>query len=525
MRRLLWVLLALLVASPAWAQLRPGAFTTVTLTDTTPNALLVGCAVGSTTCTGGIKAGSINVSSITATGNITLNGPTVVSGTFHASGAASFDDTLTVNKTVFTQALSVVGTQATNFNGPITAQGDFPGATAGFFWNQSASGAGFAISGGTGSQYALSVRNSANVEVMRVTAEGVISTPTNVLVGNGLSVTNAVQAGSVATKQLDVVNTVGGAYVGLFRNADPGGNGLLIQAGSGGTVPFQVQNYAGGGLFYILGDGSMALAGKSTFGNDMRVNGTASMAAGGTDGVFTVGGVFSVSNKFTVSNTTGNASLTGNMAVGSLSSAGTIATQGDIVATHSISADYIHITGTGALDADVRVNSPSMTATNMQVNNNLTVNVSATFGGTAQFNGAPSSSGQYRFIGSGPSAQIVNAGGQLTLIWTPTEANVGMFNGGAPTRVTAPAAGFYFVGVSGLSVDAFGGTIVVTFYKNGSPSNCQQHVNNPTVNYLSTSCGFQLGAGEYIEVIVTDNTTSNLFVYTNNARFWAVRIW
>lgn len=49
----------LLVTSPTPEAQRANVFSTVQTTDTTANSLLVGCAVGSTSCTGGIKAGPI----------------------------------------------------------------------------------------------------------------------------------------------------------------------------------------------------------------------------------------------------------------------------------------------------------------------------------------------------------------------------------------------------------------------------------------------------------------------------------
>lgn len=70
MRKILWLILVLTLVpvADAWAQVRPGSFTAVTTTDTSANSLLVGCAVGSTTCSGGIKSGAI----VSASGGVTL---------------------------------------------------------------------------------------------------------------------------------------------------------------------------------------------------------------------------------------------------------------------------------------------------------------------------------------------------------------------------------------------------------------------------------------------------------------------
>ncbi|MCR4374156.1 MAG: hypothetical protein NUW22_04845 [Acidobacteria bacterium] len=57
--------------TPLSAQVRPVIATTVQTTDTTANALIVGCAIGSTTCTGGVRAGTIRL-----TAGIALDGAT-----------------------------------------------------------------------------------------------------------------------------------------------------------------------------------------------------------------------------------------------------------------------------------------------------------------------------------------------------------------------------------------------------------------------------------------------------------------
>lgn len=72
------LLVCLLWAAPAIAQVRPGAFTTLTTTDTSADSAHIGCAVGSSTCTGGIKAGPFSGSAVTVTGALT--GATLVVG-------------------------------------------------------------------------------------------------------------------------------------------------------------------------------------------------------------------------------------------------------------------------------------------------------------------------------------------------------------------------------------------------------------------------------------------------------------
>src|SRR5438128_1539446 len=72
MRRLslLTLLVWLGAVLPAQAQ-RPGAFSTLIVTDTSASALLVGCALGTSSgCTGSLIAGPISTSGITSTGAI-----------------------------------------------------------------------------------------------------------------------------------------------------------------------------------------------------------------------------------------------------------------------------------------------------------------------------------------------------------------------------------------------------------------------------------------------------------------------
>lgn len=84
------LLLCLLLAAPVAAQERPIAGTTVQTTDTSANSLLVGCAVGSTTCTGGIKAGALVITTINGVGVIDATGKIpAISSTYFASLSAA----------------------------------------------------------------------------------------------------------------------------------------------------------------------------------------------------------------------------------------------------------------------------------------------------------------------------------------------------------------------------------------------------------------------------------------------------
>lgn len=107
MRTYLLSLAFALLPAMASAQLAPGAFTTVQTTDTSITSLKVGCAVGSASCSGGIKAGPIDVSSITTAGAIGI--------TSSVPGDTSFklyndSGTLKWNGTALAAGSSVSGT-------------------------------------------------------------------------------------------------------------------------------------------------------------------------------------------------------------------------------------------------------------------------------------------------------------------------------------------------------------------------------------------------------------------------------
>lgn len=155
----------LLIATPVFAQNKPGKFTTLTTTDTSADSVHVGCAVGSSTCTGGIKAGpgvfsgAVNVNSVT-TGNkvLTLGGsPADSSAVFinllssnsqlnwristntSVPGALEFTPSTAAGGSTFTTAAMTIGpTGIFNFGGKygIAATGDLTiGASAAIFYS------------------------------------------------------------------------------------------------------------------------------------------------------------------------------------------------------------------------------------------------------------------------------------------------------------------------------------------------------------------------------------------------------
>lgn len=104
------ILAALLLASPVAAQVRPGNFSTLNTTDTSADSLHVGCAVGSSTCTGGIKAGPITATTIAATGAITGTTIALTGGTSSLTNVNATLNITTGTGTTTTVQPGLVGT-------------------------------------------------------------------------------------------------------------------------------------------------------------------------------------------------------------------------------------------------------------------------------------------------------------------------------------------------------------------------------------------------------------------------------
>lgn len=104
---------------PAFAQNRPLTGSTLTLTDTTVDSLHVGCAVGSSACTGGIKAGVATIATLTtttfSTATLTASGTASVTGDF-AVNTNKFNVTASSGNTAVAGTLAVVGDVAVNTN-------------------------------------------------------------------------------------------------------------------------------------------------------------------------------------------------------------------------------------------------------------------------------------------------------------------------------------------------------------------------------------------------------------------------
>lgn len=104
--RLLIALLLALMAAPVSAQVAPGIFTTLKTTDTTANSLLVGCAVGSTTCTGGIKAGPIVGTTGTFSGAVSTAALTATQVTVNGVGIIASDGRIPAISSTYFASLS-----------------------------------------------------------------------------------------------------------------------------------------------------------------------------------------------------------------------------------------------------------------------------------------------------------------------------------------------------------------------------------------------------------------------------------
>lgn len=110
MKRLIPVLFTIALAVPLmYAQQGPGAFTTLQTTDTTANSVLVGCAVGSSTCTGGIKAGALAISG-SAAGGVGAVITQSTSGTGNFSYMQAIAGTAVGQVTTYSQGFTTSGT-------------------------------------------------------------------------------------------------------------------------------------------------------------------------------------------------------------------------------------------------------------------------------------------------------------------------------------------------------------------------------------------------------------------------------
>jgi hypothetical protein len=234
-----WLLAILLLAAPVSAQVRPGAFTTVTTTDTTANSLLVGCAVGSTTCTGGIKSGPISGSTGTFSGNVTMSSSN--SGATNSVSVLNTSNTASSNALL---ALSVAGTSA----------GD--------------AYATFAVTGAT--TWAIGVDNSASDAFVLAASSGLGTT----------NVASWASSTGILTSGANIVVTAG-TNAGLGFEAAQGGGASAFGKfdASADTASLSVRAYASG--FNAFTHAAQALAGYTeVWGDTVSGAGTLGMLIG-----------------------------------------------------------------------------------------------------------------------------------------------------------------------------------------------------------------------------------------------------
>lgn len=284
MRRLGFLTLLAVLAWSGVAQAQrpaPGAFTVVTITNTTTDALHVGCAVGSAACTGGIKAGTVAASTIAIgtggagltiasqvpsvttnalynnSGNLYFNGVALatgasVSGTANKvskfTGASTLgnsiitDDgaTVTVGGALISNALTAASVTV-NGVGIIASTGKIPAISSTYFTSLSgASLTGIPASAITSGNYVATVTGGTNITVSSGT--GTASTPSVALTTSPAIAGTLSVAGSGATTNLLHVAgtyTISAAYaasdVAPGLTATAGGNAYVLQLAGGMT--------------------------------------------------------------------------------------------------------------------------------------------------------------------------------------------------------------------------------------------------------------------------------------------------
>ena len=249
MKRAVLIVLFLLLAAPAWAQIRPGAFTVVTTTDTSANSLLVGCTVGSTTCTGGIKAGPVASSTLTTTGAATVgNALTVSAGGASITGTVGITgDTTVIGGLGVTGSLTVVSGASVGTSLSVGTTLTVTGVITGS--SQINAGAGMNVSGG-----------------MTIANTGLAITSGNLTMSNGT---------------LSVTQNASGLFGGAIANTHATGHGLYVRGGAGSNYALLVQNYnASASLLTLSGAGNMTVAGELHALDQLNVDSTMNVAGG-----------------------------------------------------------------------------------------------------------------------------------------------------------------------------------------------------------------------------------------------------
>ena len=489
----LWALLFLLLPVVASAQgTQPLSATTLVLTNTTVDALHVGCAVGAAgnTCTGGIRGGTISVESTRAGG------------------------------------LAVGG-----------------------FTNHAPDGLGVVIRAASGSSATLALQNVAGVPIWDVAGNGNMTVKGGATVGLSLDVAGPVTlAGATQVNNtLIVFKDYPANFVGSFVNTASNGLGLSIRGGNATALALSLKDFnntenftvTGGGSFVANGtgtvNGGLTVVGTTTVGG-LRVNGVASIAGGGTDGNFSVGGVFSVSNKLTMSNTTGLLTIAGGINAadfvnvgGNLGVTGASTMTGAVTMSNSLGVN-LDIASSNSVRATLDlVAGRNLSVTGTSSLSTLNVGGLSTLSGVT-INGVVSAPAMPRFAGRNSAPVSIPANAPTVLTWDTHEVNnSSIYAGGA---LVIPSAGFWIIGVSNLLVDGItdAGTVsVVEVWKNGAAMavGCGNGASGPSTPVLSVTCGIQLAAADQITAVARQSSpaANNIIYHTNLARFWAVKVW
>jgi hypothetical protein len=259
MRKLI-LLIALLVAVPAFAQERPIAGTTVQTTDTTANSVLVGCAVGSTTCTGGVKAGPIVGSTLTGSTTDAGVGSQTVLATLARTGGSSATSTERMGGFVFSDAnnATLTGGMAGVRENP---SGNFLGGITLFVHTTSGSAA---------------TDFSGLTEVARINSTGLLSLRANLatvgLEGNGtngigIGATNgsgAIRFYTGGTTLRWGINAAGDHTFGASSHiSDSSGTPVIASGFGSGANTIAGADYA----FIVNSGGAAGVTGTVTFGH------------------------------------------------------------------------------------------------------------------------------------------------------------------------------------------------------------------------------------------------------------------
>jgi hypothetical protein len=276
MKRLILLLGMLLIPVGASAQVGPGAFTILTTTSTTADSLRVGCAVGTTTCTGGIKAGGI----VSASGNVVLTtgNLTVSAGDINATSGTLSVATVSASGTVTAATFSGSGASLTSIPETAITDGSIlarvaAGETISGQWSFTANPFFLNVNpllafsetdqGSNLKNWVISIDSQLFQIQTRTDAFGAINTPVSIDRGGGMAVLGGISAGSTITAGTNVVGVNGVFTTSVSANTltSAGGQfelGRGIAQGAVNTRGFSAGNYTGVGGAWTVGSGDVS---------------------------------------------------------------------------------------------------------------------------------------------------------------------------------------------------------------------------------------------------------------------------